>query len=47
MSHNQDNSVRAIEKAIEKRRLWMQALAGKVSKQELDEKGFSFIAVVE
>lgn len=44
---NQINAIKSIEKAMEVRRIWIQALAGKVSKQELDEKGIRFIAVAE
>ena len=37
----------ALEKAMEVRRVWMQALSGKISKKELDAKGIRFMAVAE
>ena len=44
---NQGNGVKFIEKAIDVCRIWMQALAGKISKRKLGEKGIRFIAVTE
>ena len=37
----------ALKKAIEVRRAWMQALSGKISKEELEAKGIRFMAVSE
>ena len=35
----------ALKKAMEVRRVWMQALSGKVSKEELNAKGIRFMAI--
>lgn len=35
----------ALKKAIEVRKVWMQALSGKISKSELDAAGISFMAI--
>jgi hypothetical protein len=43
----QSNAAIALEKAMEVRRVWMQALSGKISKKELDAKGIRFMAVAE
>ena len=37
----------ALKKAIEVRKVWMQALSGKISKSELDAAGISFMAISE
>jgi len=44
---NSNEAQDAIKKAIEIRYMWMQALMGKMSKAELDEKGIHFISVAE
>ena len=46
-ANKQSNAAMALEKAMEVRRVWMQALSGKISKKELDAKGIRFIAVAE
>ena len=35
----------ALKKAIEVRKVWMQALSGKISKSELDATGISFMPI--
>ena len=40
-------NIPSLEKAMEVRRMWMQALSGKISKKELDAKGIRFMAVAE
>ncbi|MBQ7552863.1 MAG: hypothetical protein IJT46_00700 [Bacteroidaceae bacterium] len=42
---NRNDAVMALKKAIEVRNVWMQALSGKISKEELNARGISFIAV--
>lgn len=44
---NSNEAKDAIKRAIEIRNMWMQALMGKMSKAELDEKGIHFISVAE
>ena len=46
-ANKQNNAAMALEKAMEVRRVWMQALSGKISKKELDAKGIRFMAVAE
>ena len=46
-ANKQSNAAMALEKAMEVRRMWMQALSGKISKKELDAKGIRFMAVAE
>jgi len=46
-ANKQSNAAMALEKAMEVRRVWMQALSGKISKKELDAKGIRFMAVAE
>ena len=46
-ANKQSNAAMALEKAMEVRRVWMQALSGKISKKELDAKGIRFMAVTE
>ena len=46
-ANKQSNAAMALEKALEVRRVWMQALSGKISKKELDAKGIRFMAVAE
>lgn len=46
-AYKQSNAAMALEKAMEVRRVWMQALSGKISKKELDAKGIRFMAVAE
>ena len=46
-ANKQSNAAIALEKAMEVRRVWMQALSGKISKKELDAKGIRFMAVAE
>lgn len=46
-SFDRNKAKTALKKAIEIRRIWMQALLGEVSKAELDAKGIHFIAVSE
>lgn len=47
VSNKPRNASMAFKKAMEVRRVWMQALSGKVSKAELDAKGIRFMAVSE
>jgi len=44
---NSNEAMDAIKKAIEIRGIWMQALMGKMSKADLEEKGIHFISVAE
>ena len=46
-ANKQSNAFSALEKAMEVRRVWMQALSGKIGKEELDARGIRFIAVSE
>ena len=46
-ANKQSNAAMTLEKAMEVRRVWMQALSGKISKKELDAKGIRFMAVAE
>jgi amino acid permease len=46
-SNNQKDAIEALKKAMEIRHIWMQALSGKISKEELDAKGVRFMAVTE
>ena len=46
-ANKQSNAAMALEKAMEVRRVWLQALSGKISKKELDAKGIRFMAVAE
>ena len=46
-ANKQVNAFIALEKAMEVRRLWMQALSGKISKEELDAKGIRFMSISE
>lgn len=46
-ANKQSNAAMALEKAMEVRRVWMQALSGKIGKKELDAKGIRFMAVAE
>lgn len=45
--NNRNSATAALEKAMEVRRVWMEALSGKVDKKVLDEKGIRFMAVTE
>lgn len=45
IANKHEKATKALEKAMEVRRVWMQALAGKISKDELDAKGIHFMAV--
>lgn len=47
IANSQVSATAALKKAMEVRRVWMQALSGKVSKEELDAKGIRFMAVKE
>jgi hypothetical protein len=47
VAHHQGNATMALEKAMEVRRVWMQALSGKIGKEQLDAKGIRFMAVKE
>ena len=47
VSNKQRNATVALEKAMEVRRIWMQALSGKVDKAELDARGIRFIGVAK
>jgi len=47
VENKQISASMAFKKAMEVRRIWMQALAGKVSKEELDAKGIRVMAVSE
>ncbi len=44
---SKNQAIAAFHNAIETRRIWMDALAGRISKEELDKKGIKFINVVE
>ena len=46
-ANKQSNAAMALEKAMEVRRVWMQALSGKISKKELDANCIRFMAVAE
>ena len=46
-ANKQRNAFIALEKAMEVRRVWMQALSGKISKEELDAKGIRFMSISE
>ena len=37
----------ALKKAMEVRRVWMQALSGRIGKEELEAKGIRFMSVKE
>lgn len=45
--NNQNSAFIALEKAMEVRRVWMQALLGKIGKEELDARGIRFMAIAE
>lgn len=45
IANKHEKATKALEKAMEVRCVWMQALAGKISKDELDAKGIHFMAV--
>lgn len=46
-ANKQSDAFIALEKATEVRRVWMQALSGKISKEELDAKGIRFMPISE
>lgn len=46
-ANKQNKAAIALEKAMEVRRVWMQALSGKIDKAELDARGIRFMAVTE
>lgn len=47
IANKSENAIMALKKAMEVRRVWMQALSGKISKEELDKKGIRLMAVSE
>ena len=47
VSNNPVSATMALKKAMEVRRVWMQALSGKIGKDELDARGIRFIAVTK
>ena len=47
VANKQRNATMALEKAIEVRRVWMQALSGKIGKEELSARGIRFMGVKE
>ena len=47
IANKSENAIMALKKAMEVRRVWMQALLGKISKEELDKKGIRLMAVSE
>ncbi len=47
VANKHSNALKALEKAMEVRNVWMQALSGKIGKEELNKKGIRFMAVAE
>lgn len=47
VANKTNGAFKALEKAMEVRRVWMQALSGKIGKEELDAKGIRFMAISE
>ena len=47
IANKREKATRALEKAMEVRRVWMQALAGKIGKEELNAKGVRFMAITK
>lgn len=47
VANRNSNAIGALQKAVETRRVWMEALSGKIGKEELNSKGIRFIQVTE
>lgn len=47
VNNKQQNATMALKKAMEVRRVWMQALSGNIGKEELDAQGIRFMAVTK
>lgn len=46
-TNKQQDATMALKKAMEVRHVWMQALSGKIGKEELDARGIRFIATAK
>ena len=47
ISKHKTTAMDALQKAVERRRVWMDALMGKIGKEELESKGIRFINIAE